>query len=266
MARPWMAIRDPLTYRFSASLVALSAGVIGVHGRQVPHLLLGDVEPDAVHDPGDGANRDGHLPAAKQMPLLQQHVAYVVVARVDDKPLDSSDLAVGGIDALIAAHCDLARRQGAVGACRLIFPGLGHTLTCDPAVLGQHEHLFRTVARVLVQVGSRHEIRILGKAELVELRPGAAQPDLLRCRGINKVERHNLFIGSVPRSMLTLVSPGRQHLLPHRHRQPPLTCTFVPRSAQGMEAERVRVHHHGGPSCSNNYRSILGAVSSGGCR
>ena len=67
-------------------LAALPAGVIDVHGRQVLHLLLGDVELDDVDDLGNDADRDDHLPAAKHMPLLQQHVAHMVVPRVDDKP------------------------------------------------------------------------------------------------------------------------------------------------------------------------------------
>ena len=83
---------------------------------------------------------------------------------------------------------------------RLIFLGLGHILACDPAVVRQHEHLFRAVACVLVQVGSRREIRIFGEAELVELRPSAAQPDLLRRRGIDKIERDKpTQAGPVPR-------------------------------------------------------------------
>ena len=169
--------------------MALSAGVVDVHERQVLRLLLGDVELDAVHDPGDGPDRDGHFPAAKHMPLLQQHVADVMAARVDDKPLNSPDLAVGGIDALIAPHADLTRGQGAMGAGRLIFSGLRHALASYRAVVRQHEHLFGAVARELVQAGPRREIGILGEAEPIELRPGAAQPDLLRCRGIDKAER-----------------------------------------------------------------------------
>ncbi len=44
--------------------------------RQVLRLLLGDAEMDAVLHPRDSADRDGHIPAAKQMPLLQQHMAH----------------------------------------------------------------------------------------------------------------------------------------------------------------------------------------------
>src|ERR1022692_1924831 len=74
--------------RFSASLAALPGRVIDDHGRQVLHLLLGNAELDAVVDPGDGADRDGYFLAAEHVPLLQEHMGHVVVARVDDKPLD----------------------------------------------------------------------------------------------------------------------------------------------------------------------------------
>lgn len=99
-------------------LVALSPGVIDVHGRRVPHLLLGEVEPGTVVvgllngvvvDLGDGADRDGYFLAAEQVPLLQQHVGHVAAAGVDDQPLDLPDGAVGGVDALAAAHGYLAQ-------------------------------------------------------------------------------------------------------------------------------------------------------------
>jgi hypothetical protein len=75
-------------------------GCFDVHEREVLRLLLADVEVDAVHHPGDSTDRNDHIPAAEQMSLLQEHVAHVVIARVDDKPLDPPDLAVCGIDAL----------------------------------------------------------------------------------------------------------------------------------------------------------------------
>ncbi len=71
-----------------------------VYGWQVLHVLLGDVELDAVLDVGHSADRDGHFSAAPQMPLLQEHVGYVLVGRVDDESLDSPDVAVGGMDVL----------------------------------------------------------------------------------------------------------------------------------------------------------------------
>src|SRR5262249_10660893 len=73
----------------------------GSAGRwQVFHLFPGDVEPDAVVDLGDGADRDGDLLAPPQMPLLQQHVGHVLVVRVDEEPLHPADLAIDGMDML----------------------------------------------------------------------------------------------------------------------------------------------------------------------
>ena len=70
--------------------------MIDVHRRQVLHVPLGDVEPDAVLDAGHGADRDGHLLAAPQVTLLQEHVAHMVAAGVDDQALDLADSAIGG--------------------------------------------------------------------------------------------------------------------------------------------------------------------------
>jgi hypothetical protein len=43
--------------------------MIDVHGRQVLHVLFGDVEADTVVDPRHGADRDSHVVAAPQVPL-----------------------------------------------------------------------------------------------------------------------------------------------------------------------------------------------------
>jgi hypothetical protein len=42
------------------------------------------------------------------MPLLEEHVGHVVVASVDDEPLDPSADAIGGMDLLTAAYGHLA--------------------------------------------------------------------------------------------------------------------------------------------------------------
>src|ERR1017187_792493 len=48
----------------SAASVSLSPEAIDVHRRQILHLLLGEVEPDAVIDPHDGGDRDRPFLAA----------------------------------------------------------------------------------------------------------------------------------------------------------------------------------------------------------
>jgi hypothetical protein len=93
----------------------LATGAIDVHLRQVLHLLFCQVDLDALGDPGHGVDRNGHLLAAPQMPLLQQHVRHVMAGGVDDQPFDLADVAVGGINVLAALHLHLARGDRVVG-------------------------------------------------------------------------------------------------------------------------------------------------------
>ena len=69
-------------------------------GRQVLHLLLGEVEPDSFVDRGHGTDRDGDFPAAPQMPLLEQHMGHLLVVRIDDESQYLPDFAVDGMDRL----------------------------------------------------------------------------------------------------------------------------------------------------------------------
>jgi hypothetical protein len=71
------------------------------------HVLFADGQPDDVADPADGADRDSHVLAAPQVPFLQDDVADVVAAGVDDQALDPPDHAVGGADRLAAGHVHL---------------------------------------------------------------------------------------------------------------------------------------------------------------
>lgn len=74
-------------------------------GRRVLRLLPGDVELDAVlADCGHGAEWVRHYLAAGHVSLLEEQVGDLVAARVKDKPLDSPDRAVGGMDVLTDAH------------------------------------------------------------------------------------------------------------------------------------------------------------------
>ena len=80
-----------------------------IEGGEIP-LIVGMLN-GVVAGLGDGADRDGYFLAAEHMPLLQQHVGHMAAAGVDDQPLDLPDGAVGGVNALAAAHGYLA--QGA---------------------------------------------------------------------------------------------------------------------------------------------------------
>ena len=160
--------------------------VVDVHGRQVLDLLLGEVEPDTVIDAGHGADRDGDFLAARQVPLLEEHVGHVVAVRVDDQALDFPDVAVGGMDVIAAAHLHLIQRDGVVGD-RLRGVSPGHAHAHARAVVGHVKHLFRVIARVSGRAGQ--ELCLLGGIELLELLQGAAEPDLA-CRGVDEVKRN----------------------------------------------------------------------------
>lgn len=75
------------TWRARSILAALPVGVIAIHGRQVLHLLLGDVEPDTVVEPSYFVERDSHFLVTPQVPLFEEHVGHLVGARVDAERL-----------------------------------------------------------------------------------------------------------------------------------------------------------------------------------
>src|SRR5215475_7464444 len=167
----------------------LPARVIDVYGRQVPYLVPGEVEPDPVVGSRHGADRDGYLLAAPQVPFLQEHMGHMAVAGVDDQPFHVPDCAVGGMDTVAAAHRHLAKRDGVEGD-GLRDPGdrvARHRRGPGQARVRPGKHLFRAVG--LVAPGPRHELRLLGGIEVLELGKGAAEPDLA-VGGVDKVEGH----------------------------------------------------------------------------
>jgi hypothetical protein len=90
--------------------------VIDVHGRQVFHLVPGEGEldkegPDLRH----GADRDSDFLVAPHVPLLEEHVGYLVAARFYDQPLDVSYLAVGRKDGQSAVYLYLTEWDGVDG-------------------------------------------------------------------------------------------------------------------------------------------------------
>ncbi len=128
----------------------LPVGVIDVDRRQVFYLLLGDAEADAVSDSGDGADGDSHFLVAPEVSVLKQHVSHVMTASVDDKPLDSPDVAVGGVDVLPAAHGHVAQRDSVVDGG---LKGVGR------AALRRVRHARRRLCR-------RRPSRVTSRAEL----------------------------------------------------------------------------------------------------
>src|SRR6204780_2967638 len=136
--------------------------MLDVHRRQVLNLLLGDAEADAIVrvDLGDGADRDGHLFLAPQVPLLQQHVGYAAGFPVDDQALDTADGAVGGVHVLAAAHLDFASRGRVVDDLhRADFRAESRHAGAE-AVVGPAERLVRAIRGNAA--GARDELGLLG--------------------------------------------------------------------------------------------------------
>ena len=125
-------------------------------------------------------------------------MGHVVVAGIDDESFHMADVAVGGMDAIAAAHLHLAQGDGVVGD-GLRDPGDGVALDrCAPAQAQPWpgEHLFGTVGRIAFS--PRHELRLLGGIELLELRNGATEPDLA-AGSIGKSQRYEPAEALAPR-------------------------------------------------------------------
>ncbi|HTZ25252.1 MAG TPA: hypothetical protein VMC83_14775, partial [Streptosporangiaceae bacterium] len=161
--------------------------MLGVHGRQVPHLLPGDAQAESVRaDLRHGGPRDEHRPAAQQVPLAQQYRGHPAAARLDDEPEHVPDVAVRRVHVLTAGHLVLTRQpvgddvdghglrdrpQGAWRARRSRHHAARRT------VIGPQGIRFPAADGVLVVLVAREQRR-LGGIQLLELGPGAAQPDL----------------------------------------------------------------------------------------
>jgi hypothetical protein len=89
----------------------LALGAIDVHWRQILYLLLAEADLDAVDGPGHGADRDGHVLTAPQMPLLQEHMRHAVAVRIDDQPSYLANMSVAGMNVLAAPYLHLADRD-----------------------------------------------------------------------------------------------------------------------------------------------------------
>jgi len=107
VARPYglaAVLPSRMPARSSAVLRAGCVPVIEVDGRQVLHVLPGDLELDAVVGAGHRRDRDGYFLAAPQVSLLEEHVGHVTAAGVDDEALDLADVPVSGLDVITAAE------------------------------------------------------------------------------------------------------------------------------------------------------------------
>ena len=158
-----------------------------VSGWQVPHLVLGEVEPDSDVHPGHGSDGDGDFLAAPQVPLLEQHVGHPIVARVDEEALHPPDLTIDGVDRVTGPHLVLTQRNNVFDHRPAVsWRGHGadvHELAADGGQCVTTDAVCQTraedatdVADVLI--GCVGDLALLRVVKLVELRERAAQPDL----------------------------------------------------------------------------------------
>ena len=104
---PCRRVRDPngvVTLDERLLRARLQDRVIDIDGRQVLHIQLRNLEPDAVFDVRHRADWDGHFLLTPEVPLLQEYVSDLVGLAVDDQPLDPSDISVGRTDVLSSPH------------------------------------------------------------------------------------------------------------------------------------------------------------------
>lgn len=129
--------------------------------------------PDLRH----GADRDGHVLAARHVPLLQEHVGYLVAARFHHQPLDLPDLAVGRTDDQFAVYVYRAGWDVVDGDLRL---GLRFASIRGNPDFAPTQVKWPLSPGMPVPGGVRvwHGFGLLGGPERLELGQGAAKPDL----------------------------------------------------------------------------------------
>jgi len=120
------------------------------------------------------------------MPLADQHVSHLATVRVDAEPAQSPEVAVGGVDVVIAAFFYLSRRDDGDGF--LLRSPRDHVALDDLAASVSPPRREQLHGRVI----ARHELRqrLLGGAEILELRLVAIQPDLAGSRDVHHVHRY----------------------------------------------------------------------------
>jgi hypothetical protein len=121
--------------------------------------------PDLSHS----ADRDSHFLAAPHVPLLKEHVGYMVAARFHDQPLDLPYLAVGRTDGQGAVYLYLAEWHGVDGDLLRGFPfvRVAGSPDYDPS---QAKLLPRPGMCAPGGVEVRHGLGLLGGPERLELR------------------------------------------------------------------------------------------------
>jgi hypothetical protein len=146
---------------------------------QVFHLVSGEAEmDDQGPDLRYGADRDGHVFAAPQVPPLEEHVGYLMAARVHDQPLDLPYFAVGRADGQAAADVYRAGWHGVDGDLRRGVRSSASVGGNPDFAPTQVKWLLYPWVPVPGGVEVRHGFGLLGGPERLELGQGAAKPDL----------------------------------------------------------------------------------------
>ena len=151
--------------------------------------------PDLSHS----VDRDSHFLAAPRVPLLEEHVGYIMAARFHDQSPDLPYLAIGRTDGQFAPYVYLAEWEGVDGDFLRGFRSARAAVGPDLARTGNPENSGgqRKKAHARGGVGLlgpagvevRHNLGLLGGSERLELGQGAAKPDLTR-RSVHKVNRN----------------------------------------------------------------------------
>jgi len=84
---------------------------------------LGHIQLDPSFECGDGSDRDRHIPATPQVPLLKEDMGHMMRPTFDDEPFDDSDFSIDGVNAIASMNPHLAQGEGVMG------DGLRHILS-----------------------------------------------------------------------------------------------------------------------------------------
>ncbi|MFZ2048387.1 MAG: hypothetical protein WAV12_30675 [Trebonia sp.] len=234
-----------------------------VRGRQVPHLLPGDVQAESVGaDLRHGGPRDEHRPAAQQVSLAQQYRGHPAAACLHDEPQHVPDVAVCRVHVITAEHLVLAgqlvrdgvdghgRRDGPWAPWRARSTRRSRQHAPGGSVIGPQDIRFPAADGVLV-VLITGEVRRLGGIQPLELGLGAAQPDLALggagSPGVDEAERDNL---PEPLPMRRLHHQMGDRVIAAADDQGPELAAVAVRAANlSLEPEQLCLRHAVLPRC-----------------
>ncbi len=127
--------------------------------------IPGYIQPDASLECGDGTNGDRHVSPTPKVPLLKEDVGHIVGLTFDYEPLDHSDFAVRGMNAIASVDPHLTQGERITRDGQ---PGIrsSRPVCQSKPVVGQGKRLSGSVGRVTD--ASRHELDLFGHLEVLE--------------------------------------------------------------------------------------------------